>query len=182
MGGTFYAVMGGTRILNATRVDQSGADDGDVVDWVKTNNFILAVNINSGNKETQPAAYRLRWRISGGSFVDVDATGEIKFGATDLVNGDPIAVGGRKCDSQGGDTWQEGYEVEGVKVSTSVDLADEFETELHFSLSAAAAQDASLYEFELYDNTNNDSKGTCGSTLTTETPASEYRPQVILMT
>lgn len=168
MGGTFYAVMGGVRILNATRVDQSGADDGDVIGWGLTNDAILAININSGNKETQPAAYKIRWRESGGVFADLAATGEVKFGATDLVNGDPIAVGGRKCDSQGGDSWQEGYEVEGTAISTSVDLVDEFETELHFSISLADAQNNVLYEFELWDVTQDETKGTCGATLTTE--------------
>ena len=182
MATTYYAQLGGTRILDDARADQSGADDANVIDWVKTDDFILALNIHSNGKDTIASAYRLRWQISGGSFADVDSTGAIKFGATALVNGDPIAVGGRKCDSQGGDTWQEGYEVEGTKISTSVDLADEFETELHWSLSAADAADGALYEFELYDNTNDASRGTCGATLTILAAASEYRPQVILMT
>ena len=168
MGGTFYASLGGVRILTATRVDQSGADDGNVIDWLMASHFILAININSGNKETEPAAYKIRWRESGGTFADLAATGEMKFGATDLVNGDPIAVGGRKCDSQGGDTWQEGYEVEGVANSTSVDLVDEFETELHFSVSPADAQYGVLYEFELWDVTLGETRGTLGATLTVE--------------
>lgn len=169
-----YAVQGGSRILNATRVDQSGVDNGAVTNWVLANASILAVNINSGGKDTAAAQYKLRWRISGGSFADVASTGAIKFGATDLVNGAAIAVGGRKCDSQGGDTWQTGYEVEGTALSTSIDLVDEYETEIHFSLSCADAADGSLYEFELYDGTRGVTVGTCGVTLTTATAATVY--------
>ncbi len=168
---TYYAAQGGSRILNATRVDQSGSDNGDVTNWTKTNDFILAVNINSGGKDTAAAQYKLRWKVSGGVFADVASTGAIKFGATDLTNGGDILVGGRRCDSQGGDTWQTGEEVEGTALSTSIDLADEYESEIHFSLSAADATAGSTYEFELYDNTAGASKGTCGATLTIKVTA-----------
>ena len=178
--GTYYAVQGGSRILNASRVDQSGSDNAAVIEWLKENAFILAVNINSNGKDSVSAQYKLRWRISGGSFVDVASTGAIKFGATDLSNGTGIAVGGRKCDSQGGDTWQTGYEVEGTALSTAIDLADEYETEVHFSLSCADAGYTSLYEFELYDATAGASRGTCGATLTTgAAPADELVAQDI---
>ena len=77
-----------------------------------------------------------------------------------------IAVGGRKCSSVGGDSWQTGYEVEGTALSTSINLADEYESEVHFSLSAADGTDGALYEFELYDGTVGSTRGTCGATLT----------------
>ena len=168
-GGPYYIVQGGSRILDANRVDQSGADDADVTSWDKTNPFILAVNINSGGKDTEAAQYKLRWRdfTDGGSFADVDSAGEAKFGSTDLVNGATILVGSRKCDSQGNDTWQAGEEVEGVKLCDSIDLPDEYETEIHFSLSIADGDDGHVYEFELYDDTHGASKGTCGATIAT---------------
>ena len=165
--GTSYAVQGGSRILNASRVDQSGSDNADVINWVLADNFILAVNINSGGKETVSAQYKLRWRVFGGTFADVAATGAIKFGTTDLTNSGDIVVGGRKCSSVGSDTWQTGKEVEGTALSTAIDLVDEYETEIHFSLSCADAAAGALYEFELYDGTAGASKGTCGATLTT---------------
>jgi hypothetical protein len=164
--GTYYAVQGGSRILNASRVDQSGSDNADVTNWAKADAFILAVNINSDGKDTVAAQYKLRWRVSGGTFADVASTGAIKFGSTDLTNGATIAVGGRKCSSVGGDTWQTGYEVEGTALSTSINLADEYETEVHFSLSCADATSGALYEFELYDATAGASRNTCGATLT----------------
>ena len=164
----YYVSQGGSRILNATRVDQSGADNTNVIDWVKTNDFIIAININSNGKDTEAAQYKLRWRdTDGGSFADVGSATEINYNATtDLVNGDPIAVGGRKCDSQGGDTWAAGEEVEGASISDSIDLADEYETEIHFALDCSGATDAKEYEFELYDSTLGVTRGTCGATIT----------------
>jgi hypothetical protein len=160
--------MGGSRILNSSRADQSLADDANVTSWDKTNDFILAVNINSGGKDTEAAQYLLNWRdvTDDRSFSAVASTGECKFGATDLVNGAGIVEGGRKCDSQGGDTWQSGEEVEGVDLCDSIDLPDEYETEIHFSLSLADGDDEHQYAFELYDSTHGASKGTCGAAIT----------------
>ncbi|MCK5216324.1 MAG: DUF2341 domain-containing protein [Methanosarcinales archaeon] len=172
----YYVSQGGSRILNATRVDQSGADNTNVIDWVKTNNFIIAININSNGKDTEAAQYKLRWRnkTDSGTFADVGAATEINYNATtDLVNGNPIAIGGRKCDSQGGDTWAAGEEVEGTSLSDSIDLADEYETEIHFALDCSGATDEKEYEFELYDSTLGVTRGTCGATITMEAGAVE---------
>jgi len=168
-GGPYYAVMGGSRICDDQRVDQSGIDDGDVTGWDKSNDFILAVNIHSGGKDTEAAQYKLKWRdvTDEGSFIDVGATGEIHYNAdTVLVNGTNIPVGNRRCDSQGGDTWQAGEEVEGASLSDSIDLANQYETEIHFALDCSGAEDGHEYAFELYDTTNGASKGTCGATIT----------------
>ena len=167
---TYYdAVQGGSRICDSDRVDQSGADNADVVDWVKTNDFILAVNINSNGKDTRSAQYKLRWRdvTDEGSFADVGATGEIHYNAaTVLVNGAAIDVSDRRCDSQGEDAWQDGEEVEGASLTDAIDLPDEYETEIHFALDCSGAEDGHEYEFELYDNTQGASRGTCGASLT----------------
>lgn len=168
-GGPYYAALGGSRILNASRADQSGADDADVTNWTKTNDIIFAVNIHSNGKDTEAAQYKLRWRDETdnpeGAFGDLDTTGEAKFGATDLVNGTNIVVGGRKCDSQG-DTWQVGEEVEGTKLSDSIDLADDYETELHFSVSLADGDDGHQYTFDLYDDTRGAQVGVLAAQIT----------------
>ena len=172
----YYISQGGSRILNATRVDQSGADNANVADWVKTNDFIIAININSNGKDTVAAQYKLRWRnkTDSGTFADVGAATEINYNAdTDHVNGDPIPEGGRKCDSQGGDTWQAGAQVEGASLSNSIDLADEYETEVHFALDCSGATDEKEYEFELYDSTLGVTRGTCGATITMAAGAAE---------
>jgi hypothetical protein len=171
--GDYFAQLGGARILNATRTDQSGADDTNVIDWVKTNDFILAVNIHSvASKDTVAAQHKLKWRaLPSGTFTDMVSTGAINYSATtDLVNGAAIAVGGRKCTTQGY-TWQDGEEVEGAINSDSIDLATDYESEIHFALDCSGAADNTEYEFELWDDTKEAVTGTVGATIKMETGA-----------
>jgi hypothetical protein len=178
-GGPFYVQPGGSRICNTTRVDQSGADDANVTDWTKTDVIIVAVNINSGGKDTEAAQYKLRWRDEtdnpGGAFSDLDTTGECKFGdATALNHGTNILVGTRRCDSQGNDTWQNGEEVEGTKLSDSIDLPDEYETELHIAVSLADGNDGHQYTFDLYDSTRGAQVGVLGAQITLATGSQTF--------
>ena len=57
---SYYAQLGGSRILASDRTDLSGSDDTDVTDHAKADNIIVAVNINSGDKDTDAAQYKLR--------------------------------------------------------------------------------------------------------------------------
>jgi hypothetical protein len=171
MPGPYYAAMGGTRICDTDRVDQSGADDTGVTDWVIGTDFIVCVNINSGGKDTEAAQYKLRWRnvTDSGSYADLGAAGELTYNSsTVLVQGTDIAEGTRRCSSQGGDAWQAGEEVEGASLCDSIDLADEYETEIHFGVDCDNALAGKEYAFELYDTTNGASKGNTegGATLT----------------
>lgn len=180
--GDYFVSQGGSRILNATRVDQSGADNTNVTAWTKDNDFILAVNIYSyPGKDTVAAQYKLRWRdTDGGSFADVAATGTIHYSAdTDLVNGANIAVGGRKCSTQGY-TWQNGEEVEGAVNSDSIDLAEDYETEIHFALDCSGATDGHEYEFELFDDTLEVTRGTCGATISMVAGSWLYRKEITI--
>ena len=170
MGVSWYVAQGGSRILDANRVDKSEGDNADVTEWVIGDDFILAVNIHSNGKDTEAAQYKLRWRnvSDSGSFADVSNTGEITYVATtDLTDGTAIEIGGRKCSTQG-DTWQNGEENEGDNSCDSIDLADDYETEIHWALDTTNALKAKEYAFELYDTTNSASRGTCGATLTME--------------
>lgn len=167
--GSYYAALGGSRVCDSSRNDKSGADDADVTNWNKRADFILAVNINSAGKDTEAAQYSLNWRnvTTSGSFAAVAATGQINYSAaTVLVQGANILVANRKCSSIGGDTWQNGEEVEGTNLSDAIDLPDEYETEIHFALRGYSAFDGHTYEFELYDSTRGASVGTCGATIT----------------
>lgn len=177
-GGPYYAALGGSRILNTSRADQSGADDADVSDWTKTNIIIVAVRIHSNGKETEAAQYKLRWRDEtddpGGVFSDLDTTGECKFGdATALVNGTNLTEANSRCSSQG-DTWQAGEEVEGTKLSDSIDLADGYETELQFAVSLADGNDGHQYTFDLYDSTRSAQVGVLLAQITLEAGAQTF--------
>ncbi|NIS69994.1 MAG: hypothetical protein GTO12_13940 [Proteobacteria bacterium] len=169
-GGPYYAVMGGARICDTDRVDQSGSDDNPVTGWAIGADFIVCININSGGKETEAAQYKLRWRnvTDSGSYADLGTSGQLTYNsATVLVQGTNIPVGNRRCDSQGGDTWQAGEEVEGASLCDSIDLADEYESEIHFGVDCDNALAGKEYAFELYDDTNGASKGNTegGATL-----------------
>jgi hypothetical protein len=153
---TYYWELTASRIANATRVDQSGADDGDVIDWDKSADFILATLFET-NKGPLSRAIKLQWRdTDGGSFADVASTGEISFSAdTDLVDGDDVLVGERLCDAGTG-AWQNGLESEGDNIlpdSGTYELADDYYTETQWALDCSGAQDGHQYEFQIYDIT-----------------------------
>lgn len=177
-GGPYYAQLGGSRILDTDRVDQSGSDDGDVAGWGKSDVAIVAVCIHSGGKETEAAQYKLRWRNEtdnpGGSFSDLDSTGECKFGdATALSNGTALTEANRRTSTQG-DDWQNGEEVEGVKLSDSIDLADDYESEIQFAVSLADGDDGDQYTFDLYDDTRGAQVGILGAQITLAAGAQTY--------
>jgi len=177
-GGPYYAQLGGSRILNTSRVDQSGADDAGVSGWTKTDIVIVAVCIHSGGKETEAAQYKLRWRDEtdspGGAFGDLDTTGECKFGdATALVNGTNLTEANRRTSSQG-DTWQAGEEIEGTKLSDSIDLVGDYETELQFAVSLADGDDDHQHTFDLYDDTRGAQVGVLGAQITLEAGAQTF--------
>ena len=167
----YYATLGGSRILNASRVDQSGADDGDVTNWGKTADFILAQTIYT-SKGPIARSYRLHWRnvTDGGSFAVVGATGEISFTAdTVLVDGTALTSANARCSAVGGYTWQEGLESEGDNLlpdSGTYSLADEYYTEFQWALDCNSALAGKQYEFELYEVTNGVSIGTCLAQIT----------------
>lgn len=176
MGADYYAVMGGSRICNSDRADQSGADDANVIDWTKTSDIILAVSVHSGGKDPIANTSKLRWRdvTDEGSFADVGATGEVHYNAdTVLINGTNLVVGNRRCSTQGY-AWQNGEEVEGASLTDSIDIGDDYESEVQFALDVSGAGDGHNYEFELYDATRGVSLGTVGATLTIEAGAQTF--------
>ncbi len=60
--GTYWAQIASSRILDENRVDQSGADDGNVTAWTKANDFIVAACIVNNGKDTNASQYKLMWR------------------------------------------------------------------------------------------------------------------------
>ncbi len=137
--------------------------------WDKANDFILATGIY-GSKGPYDRAYKLRWRKVGGTFVDVGATGAITYSAdTVLVDGTSLLIESKICAAQNGYAWQNGMESEGDNLlpdSGTYSLTDEYYTEFQWALSCDDAEDEAEYEFELWDNTEGVSLGTCGATIT----------------
>ena len=160
-------VLIASRILNASRVAQA-ADDTGVTEWKKANEFIIVFQLDEG-KGPWTAAYKLQWKVSGGTYADLAITGAIKWGTvTDLVNGNAVVIGEKACTATGGpgSTWQDGWEVEGASTSSSIALADECYTEIQFACSAADAEAEAQYYFQIYDNTNSAVVAEAAATLT----------------
>jgi len=170
----YYVILSASRIANASRVDQSGSDDGDVIDWVKANEFILATLVST-SKGPIDRQYRLHWRnvTDGGSFAEVASTGQVKWAAaadTVLVDGTTLTSGNKLCSTVVG-TWQDGMENEEDNLlpdATTYSLADEYYSEFQWGLSLDDALDGKQYEFELYDVTEGTVIATCLAQITTE--------------
>lgn len=155
------------RILNATRVAQA-ADNASVTNWQRTNKFIMVFQVDEA-KGPWSAAYYLCWRnvTDGGSFAQLAATGQMKWTTeTDLTQG--TAVTTRACTTAGasGSSWQNGEEVEASSYSDSINLADEYYTEIHFAVDPADAHDGDQYEFAVYETGGYSSVGTGTGKLT----------------
>ena len=178
--GPYFVVLSASRIANSNRVDQSGSDDGNVVDWVKANEIILATLIST-SKGPIARQYRLHWRnvSDGGSFAQVaHAGGEVEWALdseTVLSDGFFLLLGSKLCSATVG-TWQDGSESTEDNIlpdGTTYSLADEYYTEFQWGLSLDNALDGKQYEFELYDITEGVVIGTCGAQITTYLPLTE---------
>jgi hypothetical protein len=173
MGGTFYADIGGARILSVDgSVDQSGSDDNPVVDWTKTTEFILDGCIWSGNKDTVSSTYKLQWNNNTDSptpsWADLAATGELNYALTDSswAHGATVATGDQVCDIQDGDARIAGERIKDQSLSDAVDLADEEQTELWFGINSDDAHDGDEYGFRLWSTAEGTAVGIYGVTIT----------------
>lgn len=172
--GTYYPNLLESRILNDYRVDQSGIADGDVVDWNKTLQIILATQIGYDGKDTAASAYKLQWRnvTDSGSFADVSSTGEVKWAtsSSSLVDGTALTSGNAKCTNRTADmTWQNGLESVGDNVlpdAGTFDLGSDCYTEFQWALSLADAHSGDQYEFQLYNTTEGAVTGVCLAQIT----------------
>ena len=144
-----------TRILDADRTALA-ADEADyTVNKVSKPNLIYVAQLDE-EKGPRASTYTLMWKntTDAGSFTNLAATGEINWAATtDLTNG--TAVTARSCTGAGasGSTWQNGEEVEGSATCDSIDLADEYYTEVHFAINIASALEGHTYDFQVWENT-----------------------------
>ena len=166
-----YVDLTATRIADDQRADQSGSDDGDVIDWDETKDFILATQIGT-SKGVPDRRYKLRWRdvTDEGAFADVGAAGEISYGATTvLVDGATLGSGNKLCTGTPEPSWQDGLESEGDNELPDdpglYSLVDEYYSEFQWALDCGGAESEHEYEFELYEITNGVVIGTCLATL-----------------
>jgi len=170
---TYWAIIGGSRILSITAgTDHSGSDDTNVTGWTKTDELIMAVCIQSDGKDTGASTYKLQWQddTDGGGYVDLASDGaspEMSYtiGDASWNHGDAVAVADQVCDIVGGDTRQDGERVKNTSASDSIDLADEYQSELWFGIDSTNAEDGHVYSFQLYSIGEDAAIGVCGATL-----------------
>ena len=144
-----------TRILDADRTALA-ADEADyTVNRGTKPNLIYVAQLDE-EKGAYASTYTLMWKntTDAGSFTNLAATGQINWAATtNLGNG--TAVTARSCTGAGasGSTWQNGEEVEGAATCDSINLADEYYTEVHFAINIASALEGKTYDFQIWENT-----------------------------
>jgi hypothetical protein len=140
----------GTRILDTNRAVVA-ADDTDQTTWDKANPFIYAVQIGQDASNTELVAYKLQWRVSGGSWSNLAETGAIKYTtATVLTNAATLTSGNAKCTAPGNMTWQDGEEIEDG-ISGISDLGNDCYSELQFACDGTDGSSNFVYEFQLYN-------------------------------
>lgn len=171
--GPYYVILYESRIADKDRADQSGAPDGDVTGWATSDEFILATAFQTNSKPVQAGRFKIQWRdvTDSGSFADVAATGEIHYttSTTVLSDGTDVTSGEAICSAYGGDTWQNGLENENDLLcpdgAGTYTLSEDYYTEFHWALNPASAEPGHEYEFQVVDDANSVTIGTCGCTI-----------------
>lgn len=170
MAGASAFNLSGSRLQNATRVNQA-AEDADVTGWAKANDFIICAMVETTAHGGATLTVQLRWRnvTDSGSFAALSGSGELTWsGATDLVNGNTVASGEEVCTPFSSTTRVDGVEREGAN-DVSTTLAQNEYCEHQFAIDASGGLDGKQYEFEIYDVTSGVAVGTCLAQITTLT-------------
>ena len=148
-----YWEVSGSRILDANRVDISGADN-TYGHTCYEDPFILAVCVYT-SKGPLARNISLYWRnlTDGGTFAPLGATGQLAYSTdTVLSNDNAVTSTEKRCTAVGGYTWQDGVECTDGSISHT--LNDEYYSEHQFAITAAGAtaHEGDTFEFELYDD------------------------------
>jgi len=140
----------GSRGASAARVTWVTAENVNHALANKTDNIILGCGVGDDNGDRIKAndTGRLQWRIAGGTFADLSATGAVKFGLTDLVNSNTLTAAERLSTGLFG-SYTEGEEVEGTATGSHSQQIRDRTTEFQWSLSFADAADNTTYDFQV---------------------------------
>ncbi|MFH2012587.1 MAG: hypothetical protein ABIJ37_07815, partial [Pseudomonadota bacterium] len=184
----YYPTYSGSRIANTSRVDQSGSDEGDVIDWSKDDAFIVAVMMqDTSGKDTTAENYKLQWQddtdVSG--YTDLTSSGELIYTtSTVLTNGNAVGSSNNICtepyayNESAGLECEDGATTYGVLLGKTV--GDQC-SETQFGVDPAGADTDHTYSFRLYSTVQSAVVGTCGATITT-LDADTDQPSVVLDT
>lgn len=161
---TYYARLKGTAFCNPSRAEV-GSDNTNVTEWPVTQAFIYCVAIGRDTRDPLAETFKLQWRVSGGSFADLGATGAMKYTtSTTLTDGSALTSGNARV-AVSNMTWQNGEEVEDG-ISASIDLGLDYYTEIQYAVDPAGATVGSTYEFQVVGSVNGALTAETGSMLT----------------
>jgi hypothetical protein len=171
-GATYFPQLLASNLLYDSDRSSIAGDNADVSNWNKADKIILAIQVGYNGKDTAASTYKLQYRDEtddpGGSFVDVGASGEVKYAASSavLVDDNAVTSGEARCTDPGNQTWQDGRENVGDNLlpdAGSFDLGSDCYTEFQFALDLSGAQSGHQYTFQLYNNTQGAGLGACAS-------------------
>jgi len=158
-----------SRILDSSRVDESGSDDANVVDWPSTDDFIVAAQLQYSSAVGQITP-KLQWRnkTDSGTFIDISSSGALTWSAdTVLVHDTTVSVfADMRCSAGTGDDWDRGLEAEGGVLNGYIPqfyVSGYVECQFAVRPSGVAAKE---YEFRVIDRITGEDMGTCGATIT----------------
>ena len=148
---TYVVKIKGSTVCDTNRVER-GSNNTNITNWNIGHLFIYCVAIGQDGRDPPAAVLKLQWRVVGGAYADLGATGAIKYTTgTVLTNDNAVADTERKI-AVSNMTWQEGWEVEDG-VAPTIDIGNDGYSELQFACDPADATVGSTYEFQLYNNT-----------------------------
>ncbi len=162
----YYVDVTASRIANANREDQSGSDDNPVINWTKTNPFIIGIQVGT-SKGPIARQYKLQVKdiTDDDAWQDIGSTGEIKWALvadTVLGDGTTLTSGNKLCTGTPEPNWQDGLESEEDNLlpdSGTYSLTDEYYSEFQWGLKSNDAEDAHEYAIRLFDVTQGASVG-----------------------
>ncbi len=165
-------------VTNGTRIGKDGAGsitwneacDVSVINWLETEQAIISVDCFSDTHTPPSASFQLRWRnltdSPGGAFNTlVTGSGELRAGtsAGAISNTDPVGDP-QNCPSGVIDASEE-VENEDPLQSASLSASQNDQIETQWCVDMSNAVYVAIYEFELYNTTENESCGQCVPTI-----------------
>jgi hypothetical protein len=155
-------VLIATRFCGPDRAALAADNAGYTLDKGTYPNFIVVFQLD---EETGPYAstYTLQFKKGSGGYGNINSTGEMNYAATtNLTNGGTVTT--KLCTAAGasGSAWQDGFEVEGAATSSSLNLADEMYSEIHFAVNCASAVEGATFQFQIFENTGGTAVGATG--------------------
>jgi len=167
MGATSPIVLRKSRIAKDS--DRSGWAAVDATADVYATQFILGTQIAAtAGKTPVAAAYKLRWRVDGGTFADVASTGKVKWATSsdELVDDATLIESDKVCGGLTSFTWADGVESVGdnrAPDSGTISLSQDYYTEIQWALDISDADLGDTYELELWNVSTNVSAGICSA-------------------